>query len=338
MPQRLKAVGFKRYTAQLARPSFFYQHKTVMKIIRGFNNTPESARGCVVTLGNYDGVHRGHQTVLARLAEKAKHLAAPLVVMCFEPTPREFFEGDKAPARLSNFREKAQLLAAQGIDYLLLQRFSKRFAGLSAEAFIQQVLVAKLAVKAVVVGDDFRFGAGRQGDVAMLRQMGAQYGFEVLDTQTVATDNARISSTAVREKLAAGELAAAEELLGRPYSIEGRVIHGDKIGRQLGFPTANIAFSRHRLPLLGVYAVRLWNVAGCAEPLQAVANLGTRPAVNGLELRLEVHVLNWQGDLYGQRLRVEFVEFIRAEQKFDGLEALKAAIADDIQRASDIFN
>ena len=309
-----------------------------MKIIRGFNNTPESARGCVVTLGNYDGVHRGHQTVLARLAEKASHLAAPLVVMCFEPTPREFFEGERAPARLSNLREKAQLLAAQGIDYLLLQRFSERFASLSAEAFIEQVLVTKLAVKAVVVGDDFRFGAGRHGDVAMLRQMGAQFGFEVLDTQTVAADNARISSTAVREKLAAGDLAAAEELLGRPYAIEGRVIHGDKIGRQLGFPTANIAFSRHRLPLLGVYAVRLWNVAGCEAPLAAVANLGTRPAVNGLELRLEVHVLNWQGDLYGQRLRVEFVEFIRAEQKFDGLEALKAAIADDIQRANNIFN
>ncbi|MDD9891998.1 MAG: bifunctional riboflavin kinase/FAD synthetase [Gammaproteobacteria bacterium] len=309
-----------------------------MKIIRGYHNTPETAQGCVVTLGNYDGVHKGHQAVLARLAEKAKDLNVPLVVMCFEPTPREFFDQDNAPSRLSNFREKAQLLAQLGVDYMLVQRFSKAFSALSADEFIENVLVQGLNVKAVVIGDDFRFGAGRCGDAAMLRTAGAAQGFEVLDTQTVVSGQERISSTAVRDCLACADLRAAEALLGRPYSIQGRVVHGDKLGRELGFPTANIGFARSKLPLQGVYAVKVYGVKNSGEPfLPGVANLGTRPAVNGVEQRLEVHLIGWNGDVYGQRLTVEFSEFIRPEQRFACLEELTAAIADDVEQGARLF-
>ena len=309
-----------------------------MKIIRGYHNTPETAQGCVVTLGNYDGVHKGHQAVLARLAEKAKDLNVPLVVMCFEPTPREFFDQDNAPSRLSNFREKAQLLAQLGVDYMLVQRFSKAFSALSADEFIENVLVQGLNVKAVVIGDDFRFGAGRCGDAAMLRTAGAAQGFEVLDTQTVVSGQERISSTAVRDCLACADLRAAEALLGRPYSIQGRVVHGDKLGRELGFPTANIGFARSKLPLQGVYAVKVYGVKNSGEPfLPGVANLGTRPAVHGVEQRLEVHLIGWNGDVYGQRLTVEFSEFIRPEQRFACLEELTAAIADDVEQGARLF-
>lgn len=309
-----------------------------MKIIRGIKHIPAGAKGCVVTLGNYDGVHKGHQAVLAGLSAKAEALNAPLVVMCFEPTPREFFDGDEAPARLSNLREKAELLAAQGVDYLLVQRFDNALATLSAAEFIQNILVDALAVSAVVVGDDFRFGAGRRGDVLMLQSAGKAAGFDVLDTATVAAGETRISSTAVREALERGDIIGAEVLLGRPYSIQGRVIHGDKLGRELGFPTANISFGRLRLPLQGVYAVKVFGVADCEEPfLPGVANLGTRPAVNGTEQRLEVHLIGWHGDLYGQRLLVEFVEFVRPEQRFSCLEELTAAIADDVETAARLF-
>lgn len=309
-----------------------------MKIIRGYQKIPESARGCVVTLGNYDGVHKGHQVVLAHLKAKAEALNVPLVVMCFEPTPREFFNADTAPARLTSLREKAQLLNAQGVDFLLLQRFDQAFSQLLAAEFIQRVLIDTLAVRAVVVGDDFRFGAARQGDVSLLRQFGDAQGFEVIDTQTVAADNERISSTAVREQLAQANLAAAEQLLGRPFTMEGRVAHGDKLGRQLGFPTANIAFRGNRLPLQGVYAVKVYGVdTSAGSALYGVANLGSRPAVNGTEERLEVYLFDWQGDLYGQRLRVEFVAFIRPEQRFPSIDALKAAIADDVLQGKKLF-
>lgn len=309
-----------------------------MNIIRGIKQTPAAAKGCVLTLGNYDGVHKGHQAVLRSLATKAAALKAPLVVMCFEPTPREFFDSDNAPARLSNLREKAQLLAELGVDYLLVQRFDKAFSTLAAADFVQQLLVEALAVKAVVVGDDFRFGAGRTGNVELLKTAGLANGFDVLDTDTVAANGCRISSTAIRACLEQADLKGAEHLLGRPYSIEGRVIHGDKLGRELGFPTANISFGRLRLPLLGVYAVKMHGIAGSPKPFwHGVANLGTRPAVNGVEQRLEVHLLDWSGDVYGQRLRVEFVEFLRPEQRFSGLEALKLAIANDVTDARRVF-
>lgn len=310
-----------------------------MKIIRGYSNTPEAAQSCVVTLGNYDGVHKGHQAVLGQLAKKAKALKVPLVVMCFEPTPREFFDAAGAPARLTNFREKAQLLSELGVDYMLVQRFSKSFSQLSAQDFIEQVLVSGLRVKAVVVGDDFRFGAGRQGDAQMLRDAGESHGFEVLDTNTVMSGDIRISSTAVRDLLAVGDLDGAKSLLGRAYSIEGRVVHGDKLGRELGFPTANISFARTTLPLQGVYAVKVFGVEGVEDNyLPGVANLGTRPAVNGVEQRLEVHLIDWRGELYGQRLTVEFLAFLRPEQRFSCLEELTAAIAEDVERGALLFD
>lgn len=306
-----------------------------MKLIRGIARAPKFSDGCVVTLGNYDGVHQGHQAVLASLRQQAESMGLPLVVVCFEPTPREFFKIETAPARLTNLREKAQLLAALGVDYMLVQRFDKAFASLSAEGFIEQFLRQGLGAKAVVVGDDFRFGAARQGDVELLRQLSASKGFEVLDTTTVEADQQRISSTMVRDCLKKGDLAYAARLLGRPYSIEGRVMHGDKLGRQLGFPTANIRLNRVKAPVAGVFTVKVHGVED--TPLNGVANVGTRPAVNGVEERLEVYLLDWQGDLYGQRLRVEFVNYIRPEKRFDGLEALTAAIAADVAKARQLL-
>jgi len=306
-----------------------------MKLIRGVARAPKFSDGCVVTLGNYDGVHQGHQAVLASLRQQAESMGLPLVVVCFEPTPREFFKLETAPARLTNLREKAQLLAALGVDYMLVQRFDAAFASLSAEGFVEQFLRQGLHAKAVVVGDDFRFGAARQGDVELLRQLSASKGFEVLDTTTVEADQQRISSTMVRDCLKKGDLAYAARLLGRPYSIEGRVMHGDKLGRQLGFPTANIRLNRVKAPVAGVFTVKVYGVED--TPLNGVANVGTRPAVNGVEERLEVYLLDWQGYLYGQRLRVEFVDYIRPEKRFDGLEALTAAIAADVAKARQLL-
>lgn len=306
-----------------------------MKLIRGVARAPKFSDGCVVTLGNYDGVHQGHQAVLASLRQQAESMGLPLVVVCFEPTPREFFKLETAPARLTNLREKAQLLAALGVNYMLVQRFDAAFASLSAEGFVEQFLRQGLHAKAVVVGDDFRFGAARQGDVELLRQLSVSKGFEVLDTTTVEADQQRISSTMVRDCLKKGDLAYAARLLGRPYSIEGRVMHGDKLGRQLGFPTANIRLNRVKAPVAGVFTVKVHGVED--TPLNGVANVGTRPAVNGVEERLEVYLLDWQGDLYGQRLRVEFVNYIRPEKRFDGLEALTAAIAADVAKARQLL-
>lgn len=302
-----------------------------MKIIRGIARAPKFINGCVVTLGNYDGVHLGHQAVLSGLRAQATAMGLPLVVVCFEPTPREFFNIETAPPRITNFREKANLLASLDVDYMLVQRFNAAFSGLSAQAFIEQFLVAGLAAKAVVVGDDFKFGAGRQGDVKMLRDFSQAGGFEVLDTSTVQANQQRISSTMVRTCLAEGDLNYAQQLLGRPYVIEGRVVHGDKLGRELGFPTANIRLARVKAPLAGVFTVNVYGIDD--QPIYGVANLGTRPAVNGLDERLEVHLLDWQGDLYGKRLQVEFLHFIRAEQKFSGLEELMAAIQADVDKA-----
>lgn len=306
-----------------------------MKVIRGIARAPQFSDGCVVTLGNYDGVHLGHQAVLSGLRAQADLMGLPLVVVCFEPTPREFFNLETAPPRLTNFREKALLLAELNVDYMLVQRFNDSFAQLSAQDFIQQFLRRDLAAKAVVVGDDFKFGAGRQGDVAMLRQVSADCGFEVLDTSTVQADQQRISSTMVRDCLARGDLDYAQRLLGRPYTIEGRVMHGDKLGRQLGFPTANISLSRVKAALAGVFTVKVDGIGDA--PVYGVANLGTRPAVNGVEERLEVHLLDWQGDVYGQRLKVEFLHYIRAEKRFNGLEELTAAIAADVEQARQLL-
>ncbi|MGD9423603.1 bifunctional riboflavin kinase/FAD synthetase [Pantoea sp. NSTU24] len=306
-----------------------------MKFIRGIHNLNEQHRGCVLTIGNFDGVHRGHQALISRLCEEGRRLKLPVVVMVFEPQPLELFAGDKAPARLTRLREKLRYMAEAGVDNVLCVRFDRRFAALSAQRFISDLLVEKLDVKYLAVGDDFRFGAGRQGDFPLLQKAGAEYGFEVVSTETFCDGGKRISSTAVRQALAADDLALAQSLLGHPFTISGRVVHGDALGRTLGFPTANLPLRRSVSPVKGVYAVEVRGLT--SEPLPGVANIGTRPTVKGLRQQLEVHLLDINMDLYGRHIDVVLKQKIRNEQRFASLEALKEQIADDVVTARRYF-
>lgn len=302
-----------------------------MQLVRGLHNLQPSVNGCVATIGNFDGVHQGHQAVLNRLRERARAMGLPSCVVIFEPQPREFFNPATAPARLTRLREKLELLAAQGIDQVLCLTFNRRLSALSAEDFVQQVLVKGLGVKHLEVGDDFRFGCDRAGDFAFLQQAAVRDGFSVEAANTIAQGDQRISSTRIRQALEQGDFVQAAELLGRPYSMEGRVLHGKKLGRQLGTPTANVQISRHRAPLCGVYLVSA-EIEGRLCP--GVANIGVRPSVDSDgKAHLEVHFLDFKGDLYGQRLKVTFHQKLRDEQKFSSLDALKAAIDADVQAA-----
>lgn len=306
-----------------------------MELIRGLHNLRPRHRGCVATIGNFDGVHRGHQRILEQVLAKAKARKLKSAVMLFEPQPQEFFAPDTAPPRLMTLRDKVRALETAGVDLVLCCRFDDAFRCQSAEQFVQRILVDGLGVKYLVVGDDFRFGAGRDGDFAYLQRAGQSYGFAVTDTPTCAAEEERVSSTRIRANLQQGDLAQVELLLGRPYRISGRVRHGAKLGRQLNTPTANLAMRHVQSPVAGVYNVRV-NGAGLNHA-PGVANVGTRPTVNGTDNRLEVHLLDYSGDLYGQYLQVEFLQFQREEKKFDGLEALKAAIQQDIDHARVFF-
>lgn len=306
-----------------------------MKFIRGIHNLNEQHRGCVLTIGNFDGVHRGHQALMSRLCEEGRKRNLPVVVMVFEPQPLELFAGDKAPARLTRLREKLRYMAEAGVDKVLCVRFDRRFAALSAQCFISDLLVEKLDVKYLAVGDDFRFGAGRQGDFLLLQKAGAEYGFEVVSTETFCDGGKRISSTAVRQALAVDDLALAQSLLGHPFTISGRVVHGDALGRTLGFPTANLPLRRSVSPVKGVYAVEVRGLT--PEPLPGVANIGTRPTVKGLRQQLEVHLLDINMDLYGRHIDVVLKKKIRNEQRFASLEALKEQIANDVVTARQFF-
>ena len=306
-----------------------------MKFIRGIHNLNEQHRGCVLTIGNFDGVHRGHQALISRLCEEGRRLNLPVVVMVFEPQPLELFAGDKAPARLTRLRDKLRYMAEAGVDNVLCVRFDRRFAALSAQRFISDLLVEKLDVKYLAVGDDFRFGAGRQGDFPLLQKAGAEYGFDVVSTETFCDGGKRISSTAVRQALAADDLALAQSLLGHPFTISGRVVHGDALGRTLGFPTANLPLRRSVSPVKGVYAVEVRGLT--PEPLPGVANIGTRPTVKGLRQQLEVHLLDINMDLYGRHIDVVLKKKIRNEQRFASLEALKEQIANDVVTARQFF-
>ncbi|MDY0901054.1 MULTISPECIES: bifunctional riboflavin kinase/FAD synthetase [Pantoea] len=306
-----------------------------MKFIRGIHNLNEQHRGCVLTIGNFDGVHRGHQALMSRLCEEGSKRNLPVVVMVFEPQPLELFAGDKAPARLTRLREKLRYMAEAGVDKVLCVRFDRRFAALSAQRFISDLLVEKLDVKYLAVGDDFRFGAGRQGDFLLLQKAGAEYGFEVVSTETFCDGGKRISSTAVRQALAVDDLALAQSLLGHPFTISGRVVHGDALGRTLGFPTANLPLRRSVSPVKGVYAVEVRGLT--PEPLPGVANIGTRPTVKGLRQQLEVHLLDINMDLYGRHIDVVLKQKIRNEQRFASLEALKEQIANDVVTARQFF-
>ena len=296
-----------------------------------FRHIAPSQQPVLLTIGKFDGVHRGHQAILEALCTKAAAQGLVPSVMTFEPHPREFFSPDNAPTRLTSLREKLELFAEAGVERVYLCRFNQRFAGISAQDFMTEIL-RKLNTRLILVGDDFRFGAGRAGGLADLRVQG--YAVESLDE--VQVDGERVSSTAVRDALAAGALDRAARLLGRPYSVSGHVGHGDKLGRQLGYPTANIYMRHDRPPLLGIYAVKLSGLEG--RDLPGVASLGVRPTTKDHgKLLLEVHLFDFSGDIYGCHVRVHFLKKLRDEEKFPNLEALKRQIAADERAARDYF-
>ena len=306
-----------------------------MQIIRNLQNLKPQHHGCVATIGNFDGVHLGHQAVLGQLAEKADQLGLPLTVVTFEPQPQEVFRPEQAPPRLTRFREKVQVLRRYAVDRVLVLRFNQSFSQQSPDAFIQHLLVNGLGVKYLVIGDDFRFGKDRAGDFEMLKAAGRQHDFEVVNMHTFVLDDERVSSTRVRSALAEGDLNEAEKLLGRTYRMSGRVAHGDKKGRTIGFPTANIHLHRINTPLRGVFAVELFGLEG--EPLPGVANLGTRPTVGGMRTLLEIHLFDFQGDIYGRHVHVDFLHKLRDERRFDSFDELKAQIQRDAQQARAFF-
>jgi riboflavin kinase/FMN adenylyltransferase len=295
-----------------------------------------------MTIGNFDGAHLGHQALLERVVQAARERSLPAAVMTFEPNPREYFAArsgkpDLAPARIANLRDKLEALAVAGIDRVIVEHFNARFSALTAEDFIAHVLVEGCHVRWLAVGDDFRFGAGRTGNFESLQSAGATGGFEAHAISTVNDSNGlRISSSAIRKALAAGQFEAASTLLGRPFSISGHVMHGRKLGRTLGFPTLNLRVTHKHPAATGIFVVRVHGLA--AHGLQGVASLGVRPTVedNGRVL-LETHVLDWSGDAYGEVVRIEFIAKLRDEQRYDGLEALTAAIAHDERNARAVF-
>lgn len=304
-----------------------------MQIFRHFHQAAHHP--LAVAIGNFDGVHLGHQALLQRLNEVAAAQGLKSAVMTFEPHPREFFAPDQAPARLTSLREKLELFAEAGVEYVYVCHFNRRFAAITVEAFMQEILRNALDARAVLVGEDFRFGAGRQGSM----QDFVRAGFNLQSQPQVNLDGKRVSSTAIREALAQGQLVEAARLLGRPYSISGKVVHGDKLARELGYPTANIHMLHDRPPLFGIYAVKLEGLAeGNGADLPGVASLGVRPTVkqNG-KPTLEVHLFDFNGDIYGRHVRVKFMHKIRDEMKFNGLDELKYWIAKDAEMAREYF-
>ena len=305
------------------------------KIIRGFHNLSPSSEGCVATIGNFDGVHLGHQAVLSQLALKGDMLGLPATVITFEPQPTEFFLPEKAPPRLSRFREKVEALRSYSIEQLCVLRFNEVLAEMCANDFIQKLLVKGLNVRYLVVGDDFKFGKDRKGDFALLKKMGEEHNFQVVNMHTFAIAETRVSSTRIRQALTAGDLMLAQTLLGHPYKMSGRVAHGDKRGRTLGYPTANIHLHRAKVPLTGVYAVRLYGLED--EPIDGIANVGVRPTIGEGNTLLEVHLFDFNKDIYGENVQVYFLHKVRDEKKFDGLPALVAQIERDCQFARNYF-
>ncbi|MDP2228165.1 MAG: bifunctional riboflavin kinase/FAD synthetase [Moraxellaceae bacterium] len=306
-----------------------------MEVIRGLANLRPRHHGSVVTIGNFDGVHRGHQVILSELQQAGQQLGLPDTVMIFEPQPQEFFQGDKAPARLMHWRDKIDALAAAGVQRVLCVRFDEHFRALTAREFVQKLLVDGLGCRHLVIGDDFRFGCDRSGDFAVLQAAGDEFGFAVKSTTTVLVAGERVSSTRIRAAIHAGDFAQAAQLLGRPYAVSGRVAHGDKIGRTLGVPTANIPSRRRVSPLSGIYAVTVEGVG--PTPVPGAASVGKRPTVNGSDERIETHLLDFAGEIYGRRIRVVFAQKLRPELKFGSLEELKTAMAKDIADTRHFF-
>ena len=320
-----------------------------MKVFRGYQH-PQLAAQCALTIGNFDGVHRGHQAMLALLKNEAQHRGVPSCVMSFEPHPRDYFAAvarkpELAPARIATLRDKLTELARCGIDQCVVLPFNARLAAQPAQSFIEDVLVQGLGVRYVLVGDDFRFGAKRAGDYAMLDAAGERLGFDVARMNSYEVSNTRVSSSAVREALAQGQMTRVASLLGRPYSISGHVVHGRKLGRDLGFRTLNLRFSHWKPAASGIFAVQVFGLS--EQPLPGVANLGIRPSldpadVNGGRVLLETHCLAWPAGLgleeaYGKIIRVELLHKLHDELKYDGLDSLKAGIARDCDDARAFF-
>lgn len=302
-----------------------------MQIFRHFHQAAHHP--LAVAIGNFDGVHLGHQALLRRLIEVAAAQGLKSAVMTFEPHPREFFAPDKAPTRLTSLREKLELFAEAGVDYVYVCHFNRRFAAITVEAFMQDILRNALDARAILVGEDFRFGAGRQGSM----QDFARGGFNLRSQPQINLDGKRVSSTAIREALAQGRLVEAARLLGRPYSISGKVVHGDKLARELGYPTANIHMLHDRPPLFGIYAVKLEGLAEGGD-WPGVASLGVRPTVKqDGKPTLEAHLFDFNDDIYGRHVRVKFMHKIRDEMKFDSLDTLKYWIAKDAEMAREYF-
>ncbi len=306
-----------------------------MELVRGLANLRDPHHGSVVTIGNYDGVHRGHQHMLATVTARARELGLPATVVTFEPTPREYFEGDAAPARLMRLREKLEALPLYGVDRVVVLRFDRRMQAMGADEFVERLLVRGLGARHVVVGHDFHYARRREGNIDTLRAAGARHGYTVEEVGRFLVDGERVSSSLVREALGRGDLARAGLLLGRPYRMAGRVRRGQQLGRRLGYPTANLALHRKVVPLWGVFAVRVSGAGLVDHP--AVVSLGTRPTIAGTEPLLEVHVFDYDGDLYGRYLDVDFVRRLRDERRFESLDALVEQMHRDAAEARELL-
>ncbi|AWN17013.1 bifunctional riboflavin kinase/FAD synthetase [Salinisphaera sp. LB1] len=299
-----------------------------MRIIRSVRAAPAQPQGCVLTIGNFDGLHRGHQAVIERVHERGATLGLPAALMTFDPTPRAFFMPDDPPPQLSSLREKMEDAAALGIDLFVRARFDRSFAQLSPESFLDDLIQRRLGARAILVGRDFRFGHRRAGDIHTLERFAEARGVELLPVPDVCVDGERVSSTRVRECLGVGDVVAASRLLGRAYRITGRVVHGEQLGRTLGFPTANLRLKRPAALRYGVYAVRVRRVDGRMHA--GAASFGVRPTVNGRDELLEIYLLDFSGDLYSQRIDVFFEHFVRAEEHYDSLDALTRQMHADV--------
>ncbi|MDP9011721.1 MAG: bifunctional riboflavin kinase/FAD synthetase [Pseudomonadota bacterium] len=322
-----------------------------MKLVRGLHNLSRGAGGpaggrpvngggaglgCVLTVGNYDGVHLGHQHMIHALIERAAELRCKSTVLVFEPSSKEFIDPAGAPPRLTRWREKFLALAGLGVDRIVTLRFDDEMRAMSPQRFVDELIAGALGARHVVVGDDFRYGAQARGTIHSLRVAGQSHGFGVEQVAAFVVDGVRVSSTAVRERLERGDCAGAARLLGRPYRMMGRVVYGEALGRTLGFPTANLRLRRRKSPLWGIFAVRVYGIDTLAR--DGVASLGTRPTVSGVEPLLEVHVFDFDGDLYGRAIEVEFIARLRDEVKFDSLDSLRVQMQVDAAQARDLLS
>ncbi len=306
-----------------------------MKLIRGLHNLKQPLPGCVATIGNFDGLHLGHQHVINQLQAVAEIKDQPSLVMLFEPQPMEFFDPEHAPRRLYRLRDKIRHLSQLGVDYLLCLPFNQSLASLTAAQFVEQILVEKLNLKHLVIGDDFRFGRGREGDFDFLREEGRRHGFEVENTHSLLIDGERVSSTRIRQLILQNQFTEARHLLGRPYTLSGKVAHGRKLGRELGFPTINIRLGKRPIIAQGIFAVLVKGLDN--RVLRGVASIGTRPTVNGVGVILEVYILNFSERIYGRCVEVELLHKLRDEERFDSLAALTLQIKRDIDDALTYF-